>query len=213
MTTTPTSAGSTGLVDRVKNILLTPKAEWERIAAEPADVNKLYIGYALPLIALSAICSFIGMSFIGVPLLGRLPIALALAQIISNAIVQLVCLFIAAFIANALAPSFGSKQDMGQAQKLIVYGSTAGMLAGVFGIFPPLAVLGLIAALYSIVLMYMGMTPVMGTPADKRVGYVAVLIIIYIVVVLVLSYVVGMILLMTGLSAAGAALNAISMPK
>jgi len=36
MTTTPTSAGSSGLVDRAKNILLQPKAEWDRIAAEPA---------------------------------------------------------------------------------------------------------------------------------------------------------------------------------
>ena len=36
------------IVDRVKNILLQPKAEWDRIAGEPADVSKLYIAYALP---------------------------------------------------------------------------------------------------------------------------------------------------------------------
>src|SRR6185312_12009224 len=171
MTTTPTSAGSSGLIDRVKNILLTPKAEWARIGPEPADVGRLYIGYALPLIALSAICGFIGSALIGLPLIGRLPMVWALSQAIFNVAVQLICLFVMAFIANALAPSFGSKQDQGQAHKLVVYGSTAGMLAGVLAIFPPLAILGLVAAIYSIVLLYQGLPAVMGTPADKQVGY------------------------------------------
>jgi len=52
MTMDPTGAGTAGLVDRVKNILLTPQAEWDKIAAEPADLNKLYLGYVLPLAAL-----------------------------------------------------------------------------------------------------------------------------------------------------------------
>src|SRR5690349_4037583 len=104
MTTTPTSAGSSGLIDRVKNILLTPKAEWARIGPEPADVGKLYVGYALPLIVLAAICGLIGSALIGLPLIGRLPMMWAISQAIFNIIIQLVCLFVAAFVANALAP-------------------------------------------------------------------------------------------------------------
>ena len=52
MTIDPQNAGgaAAGMVERVKNILLTPQAEWDRIAAEPSDLNKLYVGYALPLI-------------------------------------------------------------------------------------------------------------------------------------------------------------------
>jgi len=69
MTTTPTSAGSSGLVDRAKNILLQPKAEWDRIAAEPADTNKMYMGYLLPLLVIGAVCAFIGMSLIGISFL------------------------------------------------------------------------------------------------------------------------------------------------
>jgi hypothetical protein len=213
MTTTPTSAGSAGLIDRVKNIILTPKAEWARIAGEPADVGKLYIGYALPLLLLGAICSFIGMSMIGLPFIGRLPLMWALTDAISKVVMGFVTLFITAFIANALAPTFGSKQDMGQAQKLVVYGSTAGMLAGVLAIFPPLAVLAIVGGIYSIVLIYFGLAPVMGTPTDKQVAYVAVLIIACIVVFMVLGYIVTMVMASLGFSALGAAANVLSMPK
>ena len=213
MTTTPTSAGSAGLIDRVKNIILTPKAEWARIAGEPADVGKLYIGYALPLLALGAICSFIGMSMVGLPFIGRLPLMWALTDAISKVVMGFITLFITAFIANALAPAFGSKQDMGQAQKLVVFGSTAGMLAGVLAIFPPLAVLAIVGGIYSIVLIYFGLAPVMGTPTDKQVAYVAVLIIACIVVFMVLGYIVTMLMASLGFSALGAAANVLSMPK
>ena len=213
MTTTPTSAGSTGLIDRVKNILLTPKAEWARIATEPADVGKLYIGYALPLIAVAAICSFIGMSMIGLPFVGRLPMMWALTDAITKIVMGFITLFITAFIANALAPTFGSKQDMGQAQKLVVYGSTAGILAGVVAIFPPLAMLAIVGGIYSIVLIYFGLAPVMGTPSDKQIAYVAVLIVACIVVFMVLGYIVAMIMASLGFSMLGAAANVLSMPK
>lgn len=212
MTVTPT-AGSSGLVDRVKNILLTPKAEWARIGPEPADVGKLYIGYALPLLALAAICSFIGLSMIGLPFVGRLPMLWALTEAIKNVVIGVVTLWVVSFIANALAPTFGSKQDMGQAQKLIVYGSTAGILAGCLAIIPTLGMLAIIGGIYSIVLIYFGLGPVMGTPADKQVGYVAVLIIACVVIMFVLAYIIGMIMLSMGFSAAGAAMNALSMPK
>ena len=65
MTTDPTAAGAPGLIDRAKNILLQPRAEWDRIAGEPAEVGKLYTGYVLPLLILSAVAGFIGSTLIG----------------------------------------------------------------------------------------------------------------------------------------------------
>lgn len=205
MTIDPANIGGAGLVDRAKNIIMTPKAEWARIAAETPDQNKLFVGYALPLLALAAVCGLIGATMIGAPFIGRVPIAWGLTQAVFQVLIGLVSLFVCAAIANALAPSFGSRQDMGRAQQLIVYGSTASMLAGVLAIFPPLAVLGIIGALYSIVLIYFGLPAVMNTPADKQVVYLVVLIIAYIVVFWILMWVVGMIMLSLGFSALGAA--------
>jgi len=53
------------LVDRVKNILLTPKTEWPVIAAETTSTADLLKGYVAPLAAIPAICGFIGGSLIG----------------------------------------------------------------------------------------------------------------------------------------------------
>ena len=46
--TTPPPGGMPGapvsLVERVKNILVTPKTEWPRIDAEPATIGSIYTG-------------------------------------------------------------------------------------------------------------------------------------------------------------------------
>jgi hypothetical protein len=209
-TTTTTSAG---LIDRVKNMLLTPKAEWARIAAETPDQNKLFVGYALPLLALGAICGLIGATVIGMPFIGRLPIVWALTNAAFTLVVGLVSLFVSAVIANALAPTFGSRQDMGRAQQLIVYGSTASMVAAVLTIFPPLGILAIVGGIYSIVLIYFGMPFVMNTPSDKQVVYLVVLILAYVVIFWILMWVVGLIMLSLGFSALGAATSAFSIPK
>lgn len=195
MTVDPTSAGSasTGLIDRVKNILLTPQAEFDRIAAEPADVNKIYIGYVLPLVVISAICSFIGLSLIGYSMMGvgiKIPIVTGVVMAALRVVTGLAGVYILAMIANALAPSFGSQQDMGKAHQLAAYGSTAGFVAGIFAIFPPLAILGILG-LYSLVLYYIGLPRLMKTPDDKRIGYVITLIVIAIVVSFVIGAIVG----------------------
>lgn len=205
MTVDPTTTQSAGLIGRAKNILLTPKAEWARIATETPDQSKLFVGYALPLLVLAAVCGLIGATLIGLPFIGRVPIVWGVTQAVFQVAVGLVSLFVCAVIANALAPSFGSRQDMGRAQQLIVYGSTASMVAGALAIFPPLAILGIVGGLYSIVLIYFGLPAVMNTPADKQVVYLVVLIIAYIVIFWVLMWVVGMIMLSLGFSALGAA--------
>lgn len=193
MTFDPTGAATSGLVERVKNILLTPQAEWEKIDAEPADVNKIYIGYVLPLAALSAICGFIGMSVFGLNLMGT-TYRVGLVPGAVGAVIQVAAgvggVFLMAFIANALAPTFGSQQNMGQAHKLAAYGSTAGFLAGVFSIFPPLAMLGIVG-LYSLYLIYVGLPKMMKTPEDKRIAYFLSIIVVAIIAGVVLSVVLG----------------------
>lgn len=189
MTIDPTNAGASNIVERAKNILLTPQAEWDRIAAEETTVGQLYTGYALPLAVLSALCTFIGICFIGV--MGfRVGIVAGLVGAVIQVVMAMVGLFVMAFVTNALAPNFGSQQNMGQAHKLAVYGSTAGFLAGVFTILPMLAILAIVG-LYSLALIYIGLPRLMKTPEDKRIGYFVTIIVVCIVVGIVLNVVVG----------------------
>jgi hypothetical protein len=193
MTIDPANAGGAGLIDRVKNILLTPKAEFERIDAEPADVQNIYVGYVAPLLAVAALCTFIGTSLIGVSALGysyKVPMVAGLVGAVLRVIMGLVGVYIMAFITNALAPNFGSQANIGKAHQVAAYGSTAGILAGVFAIFPPLAILGIVG-LYSFYLWYVGLGKLMKTPEDKRIVYLIVIIVIAVLVWIVIGAVVG----------------------
>ncbi len=44
------------LVDRARNIITNPAAEWPVIAGEPASVGSLYTGYVIPLALIAPIC-------------------------------------------------------------------------------------------------------------------------------------------------------------
>ena len=63
------------LVDRAKNICLTPNTEWPVIAAEPVSPGPLVTGYVLPLAAIGAVAGFIGGSIVGtsLPFIGKNP--------------------------------------------------------------------------------------------------------------------------------------------
>jgi len=166
------------LVPRVTNILTKPKQEWPVIAGESTDVATLYKEYIVLLAAVPAICSFIGMTVIGVPIpfFGsyRVSVGSGLTSLVVRYILYLVAAYVAAFIIEKLAPTFQSSGRTIQALKLVAYASTPAWVAGVLGLFPPLALLGILAGLYGVYLFYLGLPPLMQTPGDKVIPYMVV---------------------------------------
>ena len=183
------------LIERVKGIVLSPKTEWEKIAAEPADVKSLFTGYAMILAAIPAVCGLIGSTLIGVslPIVGtiRTPIAAALVQLVLTYVLGLVVIYVVALIVDALAPTFDGQKNSIQALKLVVYSSTPVWLAGVFALVPLLSVLGILAALYGLYLLYIGLTPLMKNPQDKSIGYTALIIVCYIVLAIIVGVIIA----------------------
>ncbi|MEO8880602.1 MAG: Yip1 family protein [Gemmatimonadaceae bacterium] len=186
------------LVDRVKNILLSPQTEWQVIDAEPATVSSLYTGYIMPLLAIPTICRVIGSAVFGTNLgvLGRFraPISSTLIGAVVEYILGLVMIYVFAFVIDALAPTFGGTKNMVQALKVAAYASTAACVAGILSIFGFngfLAFIKLLIALYSLYLLYLGLAPCMKSPVDKSAGYTIVVIIAMFIVGAILSVVVG----------------------
>jgi hypothetical protein len=190
--TDPAPTATSSLIARVQGILMTPKAEWEKIDLEAATPQSLFTGYAMILAAIPAIARVIG-SFFPVCVLGICvhvnPIFAVVGAVVSY-VIGLVGVYVVALIASELAPSFGGVKNQTQALKLVVYSWTAAWLAGIFGIIPMLAILGILG-LYSIYLMYVGAPTIMKTPADKALGYTAVTFLIAIVVFFVVGAVGG----------------------
>lgn len=172
------------LVDRAKNIIVSPKTEWEVIANETPDTNSIVTGYVLPLAALSAIASFIGYAFIGLGFTSGVTFGIAYALI--NLLSTLIAVFVTAFVVNLLAPSFGSEKDMGRAIQLVAYGYTPAWVGGLLNIIPVIGWLGSLFGIYGIYLMYLGMPHTMKTPPDKVVLYMVVTFVILMVVYFVL---------------------------
>ncbi len=182
------------LIDRAKNIIVTPKTEWDVISTEEANTGQILTGYVLPIALIPTIAAFIGYSFIGVGFWGR-SMTFGIVQALIIIINAFLSVFLASYIIDALAGSFGSQKNPGRAMQLVAYSMTPVWVFGVLNIFPVIGWLGSLLGLYGLYIMYLGLTPTMKTPEDKKIGYLLVSIIILIVVYFVIAAILSAILL------------------
>ncbi|MDR0770259.1 MAG: YIP1 family protein [Burkholderiales bacterium] len=182
------------IVARVKNILLSPIREWAVIDGEEATINSLYTNYAVILALIPAVAGFIGNSLVGMTVLGmtfRTPIVAGLVMAIVMYVIGLAMLYVFALVINALAPKFDGQANLVQAFKVAVYGATAVWVASILTIVPALGVLVLLAAIYSLVLYWLGLPKLMKVPEEKKIGFNITVFVCMIVVGIVVSVVMG----------------------
>lgn len=182
------------LVERAKNIILKPSQTWLEIKEEKATISGLYTTYAMILVAIPAFAQLIGYGLIGQSVLGtyfRWGIGRAFGYAITYYILTLIGIYIVALITDALAPSFGSKKNIINAFKTVIYSMTPGWVGGIFYIIPQLSILAFLSALYGIYLFYLGLPVLMETPKEKAIGYVVVVIVLTFVVNIVIGTIVG----------------------
>jgi len=198
MTDGPTNpsapGGSTSLINRVKNILISPKTEWAVIDAEQSTVGSILTGYVMILAAIGPIAGLIGGQLIGVSMFGYTyhpPIAMAITSAVLGYCLAILGVYIAAFIIDALASSFGAAKNSVGSFKVAAYAATAGMVGGIIQIVPMLGMLVLLAYIYGWYLLYLGLGTVMKAPSDKTVVYTIVVIVVQIVLYFVFAMIVA----------------------
>jgi hypothetical protein len=175
------------LVARANAILMSPATEWPVIADEPATVSEIFKNYVVWLAAISAIAGLIANTIVGynVPFLGhyRMGFAAGLTGAVTTYVLSLAGVFLVAYLADVLAPSFGGQKNFTQAVKAVAYAYTAAWIAGVGFIVPGLRWLITLAGLiYSIYLLRLGLLYTMKCPPEKAWPYTAVTIIAAIIV-------------------------------
>jgi len=164
------------LVDRVKNILVSPKTEWPVIAGETATVQSLYLGYIAILAAIGPIAMALRASVFGI------------GFAVGSYVIGLVVTYLLAFIVDALAPTFGGEKNFIQSLKLTAYSYTAAWLAGIFYLLPGVGgIVGLLAAIYSFYTFYLGAPAMKKSTQEKAVGYTIVVVLCGIVLGFVLT--------------------------
>jgi hypothetical protein len=182
------------LLSRVKNIILSPKSEWQAIKSEQTTVKDIMFNYVAILAAIPPIASIIGMGIVGFSFMGsalRYPLSYLIVWGIIAYIMSIVSVLVAGAVINALAPTFASRKDNVRAVQVAAYSLTPAWIAGIFNVVPVLGILVILASLYSMYLLYAGLKPLMETPEDKAVGYSVVSIIAVIVIIILVDVLVS----------------------
>jgi hypothetical protein len=179
------------LIDRVKNILITPKTEWDVIDNETANPQSLLMGYVLPL----AIISAVGPLLTGFLFPGIFGLTFFLVTALIAFVSTVLGYYISVYIVDLLAPSFGSEKDLNKSAQLVAYSGTPSYVAGLLGFIPVLGGLLKFAAwIYSVYIMYLGIGPLKKTPEDKKVIYLLVAFLVMIGVTIIITAILGGIL-------------------
>lgn len=174
------------LVERVKGILLSPRTEWPKVAAEPMSAQQIYTSWVMILAAIGPVAIAIGWGM-------TMGFGISLRFAIANYLIMLLMTAIIALVVDALAPHFGGSKDFVAALKLSAFSYTPAFLAGVFHLLGSLGgILVLIASLYAWYLFYLG-APVLRKCAEDKA-------LVFTIVIVVIGFVLGMLF---GMLAAG----------
>ncbi len=175
------------LIERAKNVTMTPATEWPVIAGEATDTRNLFIGYAMVLAAIPAVITI----FKGGLWLGHIGMAGGAAFAIITYVLSLLTTFVLGLVVNALAPSFDGQKDKTQAMKLAVYASTPAWIASVLTIIPFFgSFMVFLAWLYGAYVLYLGIPNLMKAPKDKAIGYAVVCFLVVMVITWIFSAIV-----------------------
>ncbi len=171
-------------------LIVDPGAAWRTIAEEPPNLRDLFLGYVAPLAAIPALCGLIGgLAFGGANVNGVL-IRPAPGQALVNAALlfasTLAAIYLVGLIIDLLAETFSARRNRDQAMKLSAYSATPLLLAGVFGLYPPIGLLSVLG-LYAAFVLYRGLPILMGAAPEKALGYAAATVVSGVVLVVVLA--------------------------
>ncbi len=190
------------IIERVKGIILQPVREWEIIAQEKLSDKEIFGFYLFPLALLPTIGAFIGYGLIGieVPFAGHVgSVGLGIRQAAVQMISIVAGVYISAIVINALAPNFGAEKSFARAFALVSYSYTPMLVSGVLLIFPALGIVVLIASIYGLYLLFVGLKPMMVVSEEKVTGYFVVSLIVVVLLSIVISAILSRILLMNNM--------------
>lgn len=179
------------IIERVKNILLTPKTEWEVINGETASPQSLLIGFVLPLSIIGGAGTLLKGLLAG-SAFGGFSLKYFIVGAVIAFIASVVSYFITLIFVDLLAPSFGSEKNIGKSAQLVAYSGTASYIGALLSFVPVVGwLISLAAWAYGVYLMYLGIGPLKKTPEDKKIVYMLVvyviLIVLYFIIIAILS--------------------------
>jgi len=170
------------LIERAKNIIVTPKTEWPVIENENMAPNSVITTYVIPLAAIAAAAAFIGYGVIGYSVLGIKVggVKWGLYQALTILISAILSVLVSALIIDALAPTFKSEKNINKSIQLTAFAYTPAWIGGLLSVLPAIAFLGSLFGLYGLYLLYVGLPIMKKTPEEQKTSYYVISLIVMI---------------------------------
>lgn len=164
---------------RIKNIIVSPKSEWDVIESENAPHLTVLVKYVLPLSLITLVSAFTGYGIYFLISHNHMPfgwvVGHAIGWGIRQAIIQwaimVIGIYALAFIINVFAKFFDAEKNFNKSFSLVAYAYTPLLLGGIFYILPIVFWMAFIPGIYSLYLIYSGLQPITKAPDSKKAAY------------------------------------------
>ncbi len=180
-------------ISNAKDVLLTQNAEWTRIMSEENDKQSL-LRYGMMLIAIvyAILFAFSLLFTMNMAFIGGISTTYIITMVVVQFALGIASLYFIPMILAAIAPSFGGKNDSLNALKLFVFTATPSWIGTAFSRIPILGwLIALAGGVYAIFLFWSHVDEAMSIPADKKVGYVIVSVLVLAVIYIVIGAIGG----------------------
>jgi len=174
------------IVNRIRMFILLPAQEWEKIAQEKATNKNLFIQYIIPVILFSSLLIFVGRILNWEDhSVGNGSLA-----VLSFLLITIFTIYLSAFIINELLPKFDTNKNLNRTFKLMIFSSLPALIAyGISSFHPQIGFINYVS-LYSIVLYWKGVKPLLGVPAEKLTGFALISLLIIGALLIIISSVI-----------------------
>lgn len=163
---------------RIAGLVVRPKQEWERIAAEDAPVDLLIRRYIIPLCLLGPIATAIGMNYFDRawdPDQGyRVPAGEIFTAVATTLFTSIFSVFAIAGIFVLIAPLYGSSRNYRDALTVATYGAVPVLLAGATLVLPVMALVSVVALLQTLYLYWLGAKRMLHVVRNEQAEFVGI---------------------------------------
>ena len=179
------------ILNRIKGMMLNPRAEWDAVAADMPDAPMLLRNFLLPLALLAPTATMVGMlvfdtgwnSEYGYSMLRDRAAVIAMATYAF----QIASVYLLAAVLYLLARTEGRSPSFLVTLRVAVFGSIPVMLSGATLVIPFNVVFSMMAIMYSFYLYYLGAERLIGIRSSDSAMFTGVVM----VCMMVLSGVMG----------------------
>ena len=173
------------VINRLKNLVLSPNLEWEKIKSESIVPREVFLNYLLPLLIVGCLLKLIGRFLY----LTNYNILHAILAGISYFLISISVIYASTWIVNEILPKFKCEKQFNNVFKLIAFSSLPSiLLIGISSLHPDLTFINLFS-IFSVILFWIGVPKLLQIQVELKTGFVLISLLLIIIITVILSFI------------------------